>query len=51
MDCNILLIFAIIIKKILYEKKGVAVVPMKLNNHRLPGKNIMRFEGGDSFCY
>lgn len=30
--------------------KVVAVVPMKLNNRRLPGKNTKRFTNGDPLC-
>ncbi|MBR0502017.1 MAG: acylneuraminate cytidylyltransferase family protein [Paludibacteraceae bacterium] len=32
------------------KRKVVAIVPMKLNNQRLPGKNIMSFDGGDPLC-
>lgn len=31
--------------------KIVAVVPIKLNNERLPGKNIKSFENGKPLCY
>lgn len=31
--------------------KTVAVVPMKLNNERLPNKNIKRFSNGEPLCY
>lgn len=31
--------------------KVVAVVPIKLNNERLPGKNIMCFDNGKPLCY
>ena len=31
--------------------KVVAVVPMKLNNERLPGKNIKSFDNGKPLCY
>lgn len=31
--------------------KTVAVVPMKLNNSRLPGKNTKRFTEGKPLCY
>lgn len=30
--------------------KVVAVVPMKLNNERLPNKNIKKFDNGDYLC-
>lgn len=31
--------------------KIVAIVPMKLNNTRLPNKNTKSFEGGEPLCY
>lgn len=31
--------------------KTIAVVPMKLNNRRLPQKNTKRFTGGKPLCY
>ncbi len=33
------------------KQKIVALVPMKLNNRRLPGKNIMRFDNGEPLCH
>lgn len=32
------------------EKRVVAIVPMKLNNRRLPQKNTKAFTGGDPLC-
>ncbi len=32
------------------KRKVVAVVPMKLNNRRLPGKNTKKFDNGDPLC-
>ncbi|WP_400256185.1 acylneuraminate cytidylyltransferase family protein [Methanomethylophilus alvi] len=32
-------------------KRCVAVVPMKLNNRRLPGKNTKRFTNGEPLCH
>lgn len=31
--------------------KTIAVVPMKLNNERLPNKNTMAFDNGRALCY
>lgn len=33
------------------KQKVVALVPMKLNNSRLPGKNIKRFDNGEPLCH
>ena len=33
------------------KERIVALVPMKLNNRRLPGKNIKRFENGEPLCH
>lgn len=33
------------------KPKIVALVPMKLNNSRLPGKNIKRFDNGEPLCH
>ena len=33
------------------KRKIVAVVPMKLNNSRLPNKNIKKFKNGKSLCW
>lgn len=33
------------------KQKIVALVPMKLNNSRLPGKNIKRFDNGEPLCH
>lgn len=33
------------------KQRIVALVPMKLNNSRLPGKNIKRFDNGEPLCH
>lgn len=33
------------------KERIVALVPMKLNNRRLPGKNIKRFDNGEPLCH